>query len=55
MDLPKQKKALVRLNKQIHDKLVTKKYWAIVAGTPPKEEDYLINYLIKTRNKTNLS
>ena len=43
----KTEKALVRLNKQIHDKLVTKKYWAIVTGTPPKEEDYLVDYLIK--------
>ena len=43
----KTEKALIRLNKQIHDKLVTKKYWAIVKGTPPKEEDYLVDYLIK--------
>ena len=45
------RKSTVRLNKQIHDKLVTKKYWAIVAGTPPKEEDYLINYLIKNEKQ----
>ena len=34
----KTEKALVRLNKQIHDKLVTKKYWAIVAELHPKKK-----------------
>lgn len=43
----KTEKALVRLNKQIHDKLFTKKYWAIVRNPPPKPEDVLTNYLIK--------
>lgn len=43
----KTEKALVRLNKQVHDKLFAKKYWAIVRNSPPKKEDTLINYLQK--------
>jgi len=47
----KTEKALVRLNKQIHDRLFTKKYWAIVRNAPPKEEDILIDYLIKNEKQ----
>lgn len=47
----KTEKALVRLNKQIHDKLFTKKYWAIVRNAPPKQEEHLIDYLIKNESQ----
>ncbi|MDD2488393.1 MAG: RluA family pseudouridine synthase [Bacteroidales bacterium] len=47
----KTEKALVRLNKQIHDKLFTKKYWAIVRNAPPKPEEHLIDYLIKNESQ----
>lgn len=47
----KTEKALVRLNKAIHDRLFTKTYWAVVRNAPPKDEDLLTNYLIKDEGK----
>lgn len=47
----KTEKALVRVNKQIHDKLISKKYWAIIRNKPEKREDYLIDYLIKNKKQ----
>ncbi|MBP1629738.1 MAG: pseudouridine synthase [Bacteroidetes bacterium] len=47
----KTEKALVRLNKSIHDRLFSKKYWAVVRNAPPKDEDTLTNYLIKDEGK----
>ncbi|MFY0603747.1 MAG: RluA family pseudouridine synthase [Flavobacteriaceae bacterium] len=40
-------KALERLNKMFREKLVQKKYWAVVKNKPKKEKDSLINFLKK--------
>lgn len=47
----KTEKALVRLNKAIHDRLFSKTYWAVVRNAPPKDEDLLTNYLLKDEGK----
>lgn len=47
----KTEKALVRLNKAIHDRLFSKTYWAVVRNSPPKDEDLLTNYLLKDEGK----
>ena len=41
-------KALVRINRMFQEKLIKKKYWAIVKNLPPDEEGTLIHYI--TRN-----
>ncbi|MBR5972702.1 MAG: RluA family pseudouridine synthase [Paludibacteraceae bacterium] len=50
----KTSKALSRLNEmfRVHD--LTKRYWAIVKNRPPKDEDFLTNYLVRNErlNKT---
>lgn len=43
----KTSKALVRMNKIIHDQQLVKMYWAIVKNKPPKNEDELIHYLVR--------
>lgn len=43
----KTSKALPRLNKLFVSKEIKKTYWAIVKNEPPKQEDTLINWLIK--------
>lgn len=47
----KTEKALVRLNKAIHDRLFSKTYWAVVRNSPPKDDDLLTNYLLKDEGK----
>ena len=44
-------KALKRMNKSFQDRTVQKVYWAIVVARPPLEEDTLIHYLQKDREK----
>jgi len=50
----KTSKALSRLNELFRTKNIQKTYWAIVKNEPKKQEDRLINYLIKNE-KTNKS
>jgi 23S rRNA pseudouridine1911/1915/1917 synthase len=47
-------KALERLNKMFHDKLVTKTYWAVVKNKPIPESGHLCHYMKKdeARNKS---
>lgn len=47
----KTEKALVRLNKQIHDREIEKIYWAITRNHPPKEEGILENFLLKNEKQ----
>lgn len=44
-------KALERVNKQFHDKLVQKTYWAVVGANPPQVEDTLVHYMTKNQEK----
>ncbi len=44
-------KALARMNKLFKDKLVIKKYWAVVDNPPPKESDQLTHYLKKNEKQ----
>lgn len=50
----KTSKALSRLNEMFRVHNLSKKYWAIVKNCPPKEEDFLTNYLVRNEklNKT---
>ena len=47
-------KALARLNDMFRKRNLQKIYWAVVDQQPPKDEDYLVNYLRKdiTKNKS---
>ncbi|MEY3397440.1 MAG: hypothetical protein RL220_34 [Bacteroidota bacterium] len=47
-------KALNRLSNMFKFREVQKTYWAVVKGRPPKDEDRIVNYLIKDEklNKT---
>ena len=47
-------KALERLNKMLHDKQISKTYWAIVKNKPVQEKDTLAHYL-KKNSKNNKS
>lgn len=49
--LARTSKALERLNKMFHDKLVQKTYWAVVGANPPQVEDTLIHYMTKSEEK----
>lgn len=40
-------KAHARMCEQLKQRVVSKIYWAIIEGTPPKPEDHLIHYLRK--------
>ncbi len=40
-------KALSRLNKMFHDGEIHKEYWAIVKNKPRKEEETLVNFMVK--------
>lgn len=44
-------KALVRMNKLMHDREVKKSYYAITEERPDEIEDHLIHYLIKDKYK----
>ncbi len=44
-------KALARLNAMIHDREVTKIYWAVVKNRPPKQADTLIHFISRNRDK----
>lgn len=50
----KTSKALPRLNKLFAEKKTEKIYWAIVKNEPPKDEDTLIQYLVR-KQKNNKS
>ncbi|GAA4974243.1 RNA pseudouridine synthase [Algibacter aquimarinus] len=43
----KTSKVLPRLNKLFLSKEISKTYWAIVKNEPPKQEDTLVNWLVK--------
>jgi len=47
-------KALARLNDMFRNRNLQKIYWAVVDQAPPKDEDYLVNYVRKdiTKNKS---
>ena len=40
-------KALSRLNKMFHDGEIQKEYWAIVKNKPRKDEETLVDYMVK--------
>lgn len=44
-------KALARMNDMFRHRRLQKIYWAVVDQPPPKEEDYLVNYLRKEESK----
>lgn len=43
----KTSKALTRMNEIVKERKIEKTYWAIVLQSPPKNEDRLVNYLMK--------
>jgi 23S rRNA pseudouridine1911/1915/1917 synthase len=47
----KTSKALTRLNDMFRDGEVKKTYWAIVKNCPPKEEDDLVNWLVRNEKQ----
>jgi 23S rRNA pseudouridine1911/1915/1917 synthase len=47
----KTRNILSRLNKMLHEGEIKKKYWAIVKNKPQKEEDKLVNYIIKNQKQ----
>ncbi len=44
-------KALSRLTQQIKDRKIRKIYWAVVKNRPPKDEDTLVNYLVRNEKQ----
>ncbi len=40
-------KALIRINKMLQEKKIQKTYWAIIDKKPSKNEDTLINYIVR--------
>lgn len=44
-------KALSRLTQQIKDRKIQKIYWAVVKNRPPKDEDTLVNYLVRNEKQ----
>lgn len=47
----KTSKALARLNTMFRDGKVKKTYWAIVKKRPPKDEDEVVNWLVRNENQ----
>jgi Pseudouridylate synthases, 23S RNA-specific len=47
----KTQKALVRLNKEVKERVFKKKYWAIVRQAPKIEEATLVDYLLKNEKQ----
>ena len=47
----KTSKALARLNTMFRDGKVKKTYWAIVKNRPPKDEDEVVNWLVRNENQ----
>ena len=47
----KTSKSLIRMNQLIHDRQITKRYWAIVKNHPPEKKDNLVHYLYKDERK----
>ena len=47
----KTSKALTRLNEMFRTGAVKKTYWAIVKNRPPKEEDELVNWLVRNEKQ----
>ena len=44
-------KALSRMTNQFRYREVQKTYWAVVKNPPPKDQDTIINYMIKVQSK----
>jgi 23S rRNA pseudouridine1911/1915/1917 synthase len=40
-------KALGRLNRMLHDKMIQKTYWAVVSKPPPQPEGHLKHFMVK--------
>lgn len=47
----KTSKALTRMNTLVRERNMQKSYWAIVGNRPPKQQDVLINYLVKNEQQ----
>ena len=47
----KTSKALARLNTMFRDGKMKKTYWAIVKNRPPKDEDEVVNWLVRNENQ----
>ena len=47
----KTSKALERMNKLVHDRQISKRYWAIVKNPPAKPKGNLVHYLLKDESK----
>lgn len=44
-------KGLTRMNKLIHDREITKTYWAVVKNKPPEESGRLLHFLLKNEKQ----
>ena len=49
--LARTSKALERLNAMLQERKIMKTYWAIVKNKPPKENDTLVNYVWRNKQK----
>jgi len=49
--LAKTSKALSRMNNFFRNQQIAKKYWAIVENSPPKRNDFLVNFLLKNEQQ----
>jgi len=49
--LAKTSKALTRMNNMFKEKQVEKIYWAIVKNKPPEQQDSLVHYMARNRQK----
>jgi len=47
----KTSKALARLNQMLHDREITKIYWAVVKNRPPDDQGNLVHYMLRNRLK----
>lgn len=47
----KTSKALARMNALVRERNMQKSYWAIVGNRPPKQQDTLIDYLVKNEQQ----
>lgn len=48
-------KALERMNRMFQEKSIRKTYWAVVKNLPAKEQDTLVHYLLKMKQKIKAS
>jgi len=49
--LARTSKALARLNQMLHDREITKIYWAVVRNRPPYDEGSLVHHMWRNREK----